>query len=182
MKNIVEIIIKYRSFVGIVCLIAILYLSEPSPRSVAIGFFLILAGMFFRAWASGYINKDTELATKGPYSLTRNPLYFGNFILGLGVAVAGNNLYSYVIFFAYYILFFPFLMILEHGRLKKQFGDRYISWADRSHSFFPKFKRVKERDFNISYYMKNKEYRVLYFSLFIIAILILKVLKIIRTY
>jgi protein-S-isoprenylcysteine O-methyltransferase Ste14 len=182
MKNLIEIIIRYRSFVGIVALVAILYLAEPSPGSMAIGFFLIIAGMFFRAWSSGYIDKDTVLATKGPYSLTRNPLYFGNFILGLGIAVAGNNLYSYAIFFSYYMLFFPFLIILEHSRLKKKFGKEYEEWSKKSHSFFPKLKKVKERDFNISYYMKNREYRVLYFSLFVIAILILKFLKIIHTY
>ena len=182
MKNFIELIIKYRSFVGILCLIAILYLSEPSPQSVAVGFFFIIAGMFFRAWASGYIDKDNELATNGPFSLTRNPLYFGNFVLGLGIAISGNNIYSYTIFFAFYLLFFPFLMVLEHKRLKKKFGMAYTEWSRNSHSFFPKIKRIKDPDFNISFYMKNREYRVLYFSLFVIAILILKVLNIIRTY
>jgi len=182
MKNVVEIIIRYRSFVGILCLIIILYLSEPSPRSVAVGFFMILAGMFFRAWASGYISKDNELATKGPFSLTRNPLYFGNFVLGLGIAIAGNNLYSYVIFFVFYLLFFPFLMILEHRRMKKKFGEKYREYAKKSHSFFPKIKKIRERDFNISYYMQNREYRVLFFSIFVIGILILKVLRNIRSH
>lgn len=182
MKSTIEIIIRYRSFMGILCLIALLYLAEPSPQSVAIGFFLILAGMFFRAWAAGYINKDTELATNGPFSLTRNPLYFGNFVLGLGIAVAGNNIYTYVIFIAYYLMFFPFLMILEHRRLKRRFGESYDEYAFKSHTFFPKIKKIKKGEFNISYYMKNKEYRVLYFSLFVIAVMILKVLKIIRSY
>ena len=182
MKNIIELIIRYRSVVGILCLITILYLAEPSPRSVTIGFFLIIAGMFFRGWASGYINKDKELATNGPFSLTRNPLYFGNFILGLGIAVAGNNIYSYTIFFAFYLLFFPFLMALEHKRMKKKFGKGYEEWAKNSNSFFPKIKKIKNHDFNITFYMQNREYRVLYFSLFVIAILILKVLRIIRTY
>lgn len=181
MKNVIEIIIRYRSFVGILCLISLLYLAEPSPVSVAVGFFFIIAGMFFRAWASGYIDKDKELATNGPFSLTRNPLYFGNFILGLGIAIAGNNEYSYAIFFSFYLLFFPFLMVLEHRRLKKQFGKKYEEYARKSHSFFPKIKKIKKGEYNISYYMKNKEYRVLYFSLFVIAIMILKVLNIIRS-
>jgi len=176
MKNIVEVIIKYRSFVGILCLIAVIWFSDPTPQSIAIGFFFIVVGMFFRAWTSGYINKDEQLATKGPYSLTRNPLYFGNFVLGLGIAICGHHLSSYIIFFAYYMLFFPFLMVLEHRRLKRKFGQSYEDWYNRSHSFFPKIKRVKERDFNISFYMKNKEYRVLYFSLFVIAAFIVKVL------
>ncbi len=180
MKNVVEYFIKYRSFVGIVCLITLLYLSEPSPKSVAIGFFFVVTGMFFRAWSSGYINKDNELATKGPYALTRNPLYFGNFVLGFGIAIAGNNIYSYLIFFIFYLMFFPFLMVIEHKRLKKKFGKKYEEWSKNSNTFFPKIKRLKDLGFNISYYMKNREYRVLYFSLFVIAVLILKVLKIIR--
>ena len=181
MKNVIEIIIRYRSFVGILCLIALLYLAKPSPVSVAVGFFFIIAGMFFRAWASGYINKDKELATDGPFSLTRNPLYFGNFILGLGIAIAGNNEYSYGIFFCFYLSFFPFLMVIEHKRMKEKFGEAYEKYAGNLHSFFPKIKKIKKGEYNISYYMKNREYRVLYFSLFVIAIMILKVLNIIRS-
>lgn len=180
MKNFIEIIIKYRSFVGIVGLLVILYLAEPSPKSLSIGFFFIVAGMFFRGWASGYINKDNELATRGPFSLTRNPLYFGNFVLGVGIAVAGNNIYCYVLFLLYYMLFFPFLMVIEHKRLKEKFGKQYEEWAQGLNSFFPKIKKLQGNGFNISYYMKNREYRVLYFSLFIVAVLILKVLRVIR--
>lgn len=180
MKNMVEIIIKHRSFVGTLGVIAILYLAEPNAESVSIGFFFIVAGMFFRGWASGYINKNNELATRGPFSLTRNPLYFGNFILGVGIAIAGNNIYCYAIFILYYLLFFPFLMVLEHKRLREKYGEKYEKWAKNSHSFFPKIKKLDKLGFNISYYMKNKEYRVLYFSLFIIGVLIIKVLRIIK--
>jgi protein-S-isoprenylcysteine O-methyltransferase Ste14 len=180
MKDITEIVIRYRSFVGILGLIAILYLSEPSPRSVFIGFFFIIAGMFFRGWSSGYINKDDELATQGPFSLTRNPLYFGNFILGAGIAIAGNNVCCYTIFLVYYLLFFPFLMVIEHKRLKKKFGKQYEEWAERSNSFFPKIKRLDKRGFNISFYMKNREYKVLYFSLLVVAVFVLKVLKVVK--
>jgi len=180
MKDITEIVIRYRSFVGILGLIAILYLSEPSPRSVFIGFFFIIAGMFFRGWSSGYINKDNELATQGPFALTRNPLYFGNFILGAGIAIAGNNVCCYAIFLVYYLLFFPFLMVIEHKRLRKKFGKRYEEWAESSNSFFPKIKRLDKRGFNISFYMKNREYKVLYFSLLVVAVFVLKVLKVVK--
>lgn len=180
MKSVVEYIIRYRSFVGSICLCIVLYLAEPSPKSVAVGFFFIIAGMFFRAWSSGYINKDKELATEGPYALTRNPLYFGNFVLGLGIAIAGNNFASYLIFFVFYLMFFPFLMIVEHKRLKKKFGKEYEEWSKKSNSFFPKIKRLRHLGFNISFYMKNREYRVLYFSLIVIAIMVLKVLKILK--
>ncbi|MCI0470380.1 MAG: hypothetical protein L0Y73_01850, partial [Candidatus Aminicenantes bacterium] len=93
---------------------------------------------------------------------------------------AGNNIYSYLLFFIYYLVFFPFLMIFEHKRLKKKFGKEYEDWSKKSNSFFPKIKRLSKSDFNISYYMKNREYRVLYFSLFVVAVLVLKALKIIK--
>lgn len=178
MSSPLEVYIRYRSFVGMVALVVVLYLSEPSAISIGIGFFFIVFGMAFRAWSAGYISKNKELATKGPYELTRNPLYFGSFLLGLGIAIGGDNLYSYLIFLVYYFSFFPFLMIIEHRRLKKQFGEKYKKWYKTSNSFFPKIKKVKQFNFNISYYMKNKEYKGLYFSFFIIAIYILKVLKI----
>ena len=91
MRNATETLIKYRSFIGILCLIVVLWLATPNARSIFIGFFFMMIGMFFRAWSSGYINKDKELATDGPYSLTRNPLYFGNLLIGTGIAVACNN-------------------------------------------------------------------------------------------
>ena len=169
--------IKYRSTLGSICLLVILYISSPNAESVSIGFVFILAGMFFRAWSAGYINKNNNLAKDGPYSLTRNPLYFGNFLLGLGIAITGNTLFCYLIFFVYFLLFFPFLMIFEHRFLKDKFGGEYSKWYNNSNSFFPKIKKLKNPNFNISLYVKNKEYRVIFFSLLVVVVFILKVLK-----
>ncbi len=84
-----------------------------------------MLGTFFRAWASGFINKNSELATNGPYALSRNPLYFGNFILGVGIAIAANHLYCYIIVSLYYLIFFPALMVMENNRMKQKFGQKY---------------------------------------------------------
>ncbi len=174
--NLIEAIIKYRSTIGIICLIVVLCFSEPTMLSIPIGFFIMLIGVFFRGWSSGYINKDNELATKGPYSLTRNPLYFGNFILGIGIAFAAHNIYAYIICFVFYFLFFPFLIIIENRRLKGKFGKEYETWSKNLNTFFPKIKRIKNSQFNISFYMKNREYKVFYFSLLIIAFFVIKYL------
>jgi protein-S-isoprenylcysteine O-methyltransferase Ste14 len=172
-----EILIKYRSFIGGLCLIAILWLATPDAWSIFGGFLLMMAGMFFRAWSSGHINKDKELATEGPYSLTRNPLYFGSLILGSGIAVASNNRITTIIFIVYYLAFFTFLIAIERKRMRKRFGQQYDAWAKEANLFFPKIKKIGKSNFNIAYYMKNREYRVLYFSLFITAVLIIKFLK-----
>jgi protein-S-isoprenylcysteine O-methyltransferase Ste14 len=74
MRNATEALIKYRSLIGILFLVVVLWLATPNASAIFIGFFFLMVGMFFRAWSSGYIDKDRELATEGPYSLTRNPL------------------------------------------------------------------------------------------------------------
>jgi protein-S-isoprenylcysteine O-methyltransferase Ste14 len=177
MSELTEKLIKYRSFIGFLCLIAILWLATPTSWSIFAGFLLMMAGMFFRAWSSGYINKDRELATHGPYSLTRNPLYFGSLILGSGIAVASNNMITYLIFAVYYSTFFTFLIAIEMKRMRKRFGQQYDAWAREANLFFPKIKKISKFDFNIAFYMKNREYRVLFFSLFITAVLIVKFLN-----
>jgi protein-S-isoprenylcysteine O-methyltransferase Ste14 len=172
-----EKLIKYRSFIGFLCLVVVLWTSTPSSWSIFVGFLLMMAGVFFRAWSSGYINKDRELATQGPYSLTRNPLYFGSLVLGTGIAVGCANTIAYAVFIGYYFTFFTFLIAIERKRMRKRFGQEYDAWAREANLFFPKIKKIEKRGFNIAYYMKNREYRVLYFSLFITAVLIVKFLK-----
>jgi hypothetical protein len=43
-----------------------------------------------RAWASGHIRKNQTLAVSGPYAYTRNPLYLGSLILGVGFCIASG--------------------------------------------------------------------------------------------
>jgi protein-S-isoprenylcysteine O-methyltransferase Ste14 len=177
MHNATETLIKYRSLVGILCLVVVLWLATPNVWSISIGFFFMMVGMFFRAWSSGYINKDKELATEGPYSLTRNPLYFGNLLLGSGIAIACGNWLTVIIFAVYYFSFFTFLIAIERKRMKNRFGTQYEAWAKQANLFFPKIKKIRKFNFNIAFYMKNREYRVLFYSLFVIAVLIIKFLK-----
>ena len=46
--------------------------------------------MLIRAWAAGHIVKNDRLATTGPYAHTRNPLYFGSFLIAAGFAIAAH--------------------------------------------------------------------------------------------
>lgn len=177
MHNATETLIKYRSLAGIIVLVVVLALAAPDVRSIVAGFFLMMLGMFFRAWSSGYIDKDRELATQGPYALTRNPLYFGNFLIACGIAAASNRWLTALICAAYYVFFFTFLIAVERRRMRARFGARYDEWARGANLFFPRLKRVGMAGFNIALYMKNREYRVLFYSLFVIAVLVVKFLK-----
>jgi hypothetical protein len=49
---------------------------------------LVVPGLWLRAYASGYVRKDAELTTTGPYAYTRNPLYLGSMLIAFGFAAA----------------------------------------------------------------------------------------------
>jgi protein-S-isoprenylcysteine O-methyltransferase Ste14 len=72
---------------------AALYLFEagrraPIPGAVAWSLALVLPGLWLRAYASGYVKKNQELTTTGPYAHVRNPLYLGSILIAAGFAVA----------------------------------------------------------------------------------------------
>jgi protein-S-isoprenylcysteine O-methyltransferase Ste14 len=74
-------------------LFAVLYfwLARPSWRSMTLGAILIVPGLLVRALASGHVRKNEALATSGPYAYTRNPLYLGSLLIGMGFAVAARS-------------------------------------------------------------------------------------------
>jgi protein-S-isoprenylcysteine O-methyltransferase Ste14 len=65
-----------------------LWRREPQPAAVAWSLILVLPGLWLRAYASGYVKKNRELTTTGPYAHTRNPLYLGSMLIAAGFAVA----------------------------------------------------------------------------------------------
>jgi protein-S-isoprenylcysteine O-methyltransferase Ste14 len=74
-------------------LAAALYLFElwrraPRPAAVAWSLALVLPGLWLRGYAAGYVKKNRELTTTGPYAHTRNPLYLGSMLMAAGFAVA----------------------------------------------------------------------------------------------
>src|SRR5271169_5337225 len=68
-----------------------LWLATPTAASMLIGSALIIPGLAIRALASGHVRKNEQLATTGPYAHTRNPLYLGSLMLGVGFAIAAQN-------------------------------------------------------------------------------------------
>ena len=82
-----------------------------------LGFAILLAGQLLRYWAAGYIPKyRTEvigapvLVTWGPYRWVRNPLYAGNFIMGIGWALMVG--WGWVVAFSAAFLFLYWLIVI----------------------------------------------------------------------
>jgi protein-S-isoprenylcysteine O-methyltransferase Ste14 len=88
---------------------AVLYfwLAKPTWQFLAFGAVLIVPGLLIRALASGHVRKNEALATSGPYAYTRNPLYLGSLLIGVGFAIAARSWWVgvalAVMFFAIYL-------------------------------------------------------------------------------
>ena len=68
-----------------------LWLAHPSWGAMAASAALVLPGLWLRGYASGYLQKDAELTTTGPYAHTRNPLYLGSMLIAFGFAAAAAS-------------------------------------------------------------------------------------------
>jgi len=49
------------------------------------GILTLAVGTGLRFWASGYLQKESRLCTRGPYAITRNPLYLGSLLVALSM-------------------------------------------------------------------------------------------------
>ena len=67
------------------------WLARPTWRSIALGAIVFVPGLLVRALASGHVQKNEALATSGPYAYTRNPLYLGSLLIGVGFAIAARS-------------------------------------------------------------------------------------------
>ncbi len=68
-----------------------LWLATPTVKSIVIGVCFTIPGLVIRGLASGHLQKNEQLATGGPYSYTRNPLYFGSLALAVGFVLAARS-------------------------------------------------------------------------------------------
>ncbi len=133
-------VVRRRVGLGFAAGVAFLVFATPSTASVFWGFWVALAGAVLRAWASGTIVKNEELTTDGPYGLTRNPLYVGNFLIGLGVAVMGGRLWLVGLFLLFFLPVYRALVLKEEKRLKDRYGDAFLSYCKGVPRFVPSWK------------------------------------------
>lgn len=133
--------------------LALVVLARPSEESLALGLLASLLGESLRFWALGYTGEPTRsqelcaplLVTAGPYSLTRNPLYLGNVLNGLGVAVAAAGGHEATVW-AWMVggtaavlgaVYGP-IVGLEEAFLRQRFGQEYLDYCARVPRFLPR--------------------------------------------
>ena len=104
----------------------------PDDLVLVLGTPFIVAGTALRLFASGFITKNRELATDGPYAIVRHPLYTGNIAIVTGFAVASGQWWAVVIALAFFWFYYPTAIEYEDRKLHSLFGDRWLQWAGTS--------------------------------------------------
>lgn len=123
--------------IGAAWVLALIFLGLARPTVdllVAAGS-VAAVGLALRAWAAGAIDKGAELAVRGPYAHTRNPLYLGSFVTGVGVALAGGHWGWPIAFASLFVVVYVPTMRREARELADRFGDRYRRYAAHVPSF-----------------------------------------------
>lgn len=145
--------------------------ARPSYRSIALGGIIAAFGLLIRGLAAGHLQKDRELATSGPYAVTRNPLYLGSALLAAGFAIAGGSWADAAMVIAYFAVFYYAVMRNEEEYLRARFGGAFDEYAKRVPLFFPRRPARREgeeqttaseaKKFSGSLYRRNREYNAL---------------------
>ena len=82
-----------------------------------------------------------ELTTTGMYSVVRNPLYLGNFLVGLGPAMFLRVWWIPVIFLLAFFLYYERIIFAEEMFLRRKFGELYVTWASTTPAFLPRWRQ-----------------------------------------
>ncbi len=160
-KRYADFVQRLRVACGFLLLLAFVWLSRPSLKSLVTGLPLSVLGLLLRGWAAGHLAKDQQLATTGPYGYIRNPLYAGTLVVALGIVIASRSAWLALVFGAVFFLVYLPSIELEEQHLRNIFSQ-YAIYAARVRRFLPvrKWQGV-QTSFSWPLYRRNEEYKAL---------------------
>jgi protein-S-isoprenylcysteine O-methyltransferase Ste14 len=113
-----------------------------------IGLLLVGMAVIGRLWCSLFISghKNTDLVTEGPYSITRNPLYFFSFIGFIGIAFTTERITFVLIATLVFALVYSVVIPGEEKFLQDKFGSVFSEYRENTPRFFPRFNKFHESE------------------------------------
>ncbi len=113
-------------------------LNPAIPFQIEAGYVIAIIGLLIRLMASGYVLKNKELSTTGPYSFVRHPLYTGNLALLTGLALINGLWWSFLVGFVFAVFYYPTAIEYEDRKLKQLFPVDWPQWANNTPALLPK--------------------------------------------
>jgi protein-S-isoprenylcysteine O-methyltransferase Ste14 len=128
-----------RQVIGLLVSVLFVVIARPIPWALYLATVFVVIGVGIRMWASGFIIKNKELATNGPYALVRHPLYSGNILIVFAFAGASGLWWTFLIALAFFVFYYPPAIEYEDRKLSAIFGDAWQDFAKHTPALMPAF-------------------------------------------
>jgi len=164
---------------GFIFAVVYLWLARPTLNSLIAGALVLLPGLILRGLASGYVQKDKQLTTGGPYAYTRNPLYLGSLLLAAGFAIAAQSGWIVVIMLLMFAVIYVPVIAGEERYLRQTFPE-YDDYARQVPRMLPQLKphgsQHQQSAYSSARYWKHREYEASIGCAFVLAVLVAKLI------
>lgn len=112
---------------------------------VIVGAVLIVLGEAWRLWGvatAGTVTRRRsrnvqKLVTHGPFALSRNPLYNGNFLIWMGFVALSGVWWFLPVAIALFAVEYFFIVRYEEGVLESIFGEEYLAYKRQTPRWIP---------------------------------------------
>jgi protein-S-isoprenylcysteine O-methyltransferase Ste14 len=155
---------RIRVPMGFVFTLVFLWLAQPSLALILASLVLVIPGVWLRGYAAGYVRKNAELTTTGPYAYTRNPLYLGSMMIAFGFGVASGNWWILGMLAALFAAIYIPTIQGEEEYLRAKFAgfDAYAAVVPR---LLPRLSAARSNhqagEFSRQLYLHHREYNAL---------------------
>jgi protein-S-isoprenylcysteine O-methyltransferase Ste14 len=127
-----------RQAIGIVLLAVFVIWASPRPELFWVGAVIALLGILVRLYASGFVMKNKELATDGPYAFVRHPLYTGNILMLVGFCLANGQIWPWLVGAFFLWFWYPTAISYEDNKLERIFDDSWRAWSANTPALMPR--------------------------------------------
>ncbi len=149
---------RTRGLYLLAALLVILWLKHRVGSTVSLGWYasllaMAVAAQSFRTWAAGFVGTTARAAhtsaevllTAGPYAHVRNPMYLGNFVIVLSLALMSGLWYAPLIACGAWVFVYAKVIPYEEDFLRHRFADEYEAYTRAVPRLLPSLQRFCPR-------------------------------------
>lgn len=106
-----------------------------------LGGLVFCVGWFLRVWAQMHLHYRLKvkkvLTTTGPYMYCRNPIYVGNTLLLVGLAMISELVWFVPVMLVWCMVVYSLTVCYEESHLLEKYGDAYLDYFNRVPRWIP---------------------------------------------
>ncbi len=181
--RLIELIIRRRVLISALLFAALIIedvIAGITPHSLIdlsdlhslVGLLCVLGGLALRSWAAGFLMKDTQLTTAGPYAIVRNPLYLGSFLMVAGFCLLIDDVENIFILPCTLLLIYTPKIRREERFLAGRFPQEWARFSATTWRLLPRLTQWPQfTGWSLSQWIQSREYNaVLATSLGLVAL------------